>query len=188
MDKDMMNWLLESDVALQYLVHRDLLNTDVKTLENLRKKIPTQGWGHLYLKEHQDHGHWGDDFYKPKWISSHYTLLELKNIGCPLTSDIHSTIDLVLDHYIAIDGGIRLTGNDKLSDICVNGMFLNYACYYQGAEEKLHSLIDHIIGQQMEDGGFNCRKNRSGAIHSSLHSTLSVLEGLLVLKAYGNNI
>jgi hypothetical protein len=30
----------------------------------------------------------------------------------------------------------------------------------------------------MPDGGFNCRLNRSGAKHSSLHSTLSVLEGI----------
>ena len=30
----------------------------------------------------------------------------------------------------------------------------------------------------MSDGGFNCRFNRSGAKHSSLHSTLSVLEGI----------
>jgi hypothetical protein len=31
----------------------------------------------------------------------------------------------------------------------------------------------------MPDGGFNCRTTRSGAIHSSLHTTLSVLEGLI---------
>ena len=30
----------------------------------------------------------------------------------------------------------------------------------------------------MKDGGFNCEKNRSGARHSSLHSTLSVAEGI----------
>jgi hypothetical protein len=30
----------------------------------------------------------------------------------------------------------------------------------------------------MIDGGFNCRSNRSGAKHSSLHSTLSVVEGI----------
>jgi hypothetical protein len=30
----------------------------------------------------------------------------------------------------------------------------------------------------MPDGGFNCRTTRSGAKHSSLHSTISVLEGL----------
>ena len=30
----------------------------------------------------------------------------------------------------------------------------------------------------MGDGGFNCQANREGAVHSSLHSTISVLEGI----------
>ena len=34
------------------------------------------------------------------------------------------------------------------------------------------------------DGGFNCRVNRQGAVQSSLHSTISVLEGL---QEYGAN-
>ena len=36
-----------------------------------------------------------------------------------------------------------------------------------------------MLSQQMDDGGFNCMKNRSGARHSSPHSTLSALEGIL---------
>ncbi len=30
----------------------------------------------------------------------------------------------------------------------------------------------------MPDGGFNCRSNRSGARHSSLHTSISVIEGI----------
>ncbi len=36
----------------------------------------------------------------------------------------------------------------------------------------------------MADGGFNCRLNRSGAVHSSLHTTLSMLEGI---REYARN-
>lgn len=36
----------------------------------------------------------------------------------------------------------------------------------------------------MPDGGFNCRSNRSGAVHSSMGSTICVLEGIL---EYGLN-
>jgi hypothetical protein len=39
-------------------------------------------------------------------------------------------------------------------------------------------MIDFLVGTQMPDGGFNCQSNRQGATHSSLHSTLSVLEGI----------
>lgn len=64
------------------------------------------------------------------------------------------------------------------SDVCVNGMVLNYASYFQTIEDKLKSIIDFLLSQKMNDGGFNCRSNRKGAVHSSLHSTLSVLEGI----------
>jgi serine/threonine protein kinase len=37
----------------------------------------------------------------------------------------------------------------------------------------------------MADGGFNCRSNRSGARHSSLHTTLSVLEGIYEYERNG---
>jgi hypothetical protein len=37
----------------------------------------------------------------------------------------------------------------------------------------------------MADGGFNCRLNRQGAVHSSMHSTISVLEGILEYKTNG---
>ena len=37
----------------------------------------------------------------------------------------------------------------------------------------------------MKDGGFNCRSNTSGAVHSSLHSTLSVLEGIFEYQENG---
>jgi hypothetical protein len=37
----------------------------------------------------------------------------------------------------------------------------------------------------MSDGGFNCHSNSSGARHSSLHTTLSVLEGLLQYRKNG---
>jgi len=56
-------------------------------------------------------------------------------------------------------------------------MFLNYAAYFKTSEIKLQSIIDSILAELMPDGGFNCWTTRSGAKHSSLHSTISVLEG-----------
>ena len=64
------------------------------------------------------------------------------------------------------------------SDVCVNGMFLNYASYFQVDSTALESIVDSLLNERMTDGGFNCQLNRSGAKHSSLHSTLSVLEGI----------
>ena len=36
---------------------------------------------------------------------------------------------------------------------------------------------DHLLEEQMSDGGWNCQRDY-GATHSSLHTTISVLEGL----------
>lgn len=38
------------------------------------------------------------------------------------------------------------------SDICVNGMFLNCACYFGEPQEHLESVVDFVLGQCMEDG------------------------------------
>ena len=57
-------------------------------------------------------------------------------------------------------------------------MFLNYATYFKTDVEGLKTIVDFIISQQLFDGGFNCRYNRKGAKHSSLHSTISVIEGI----------
>jgi hypothetical protein len=65
------------------------------------------------------------------------------------------------------------------SDLCIDGMFLNYASYFRMDENDLKSIVDLIITLHMGDGGFNCRINRSGAVHSSMHTTISVLEGIL---------
>jgi hypothetical protein len=38
----------------------------------------------------------------------------------------------------------------------------------------------------MDDGGFNCESNTKGAMHSSVHSTISVLEGIFEYARCGN--
>lgn len=175
--QQIIQWLLEGDVAIQYHVHRDLLSTQ---REDLRARIATEGWGAQFLACQKLNGHWGRTFYQPKWTSTHYTLLDLKNLGItPTHPSIRSTITMLLEEEKADDGGINPAKTIKQSDICVNGMFLNYASYFGMPEADLQSIVDFLLQRQMQDGGFNCRSNRSGAVHSSLHSTVSVLEGIV---------
>ncbi len=174
LDSKLRDWLLMGDVSIQYQTHRDLLDT-VKP--ELKQKITTQGWGAQLLARRGENGHWGQKFYQPKWTSSHYTLLDLKNLAIPPNKEIQETITKILTDNMGSDGGVNPSKTIKASDVCINGMFINYAAYFQIPEEKLNSIIDFLISVQMKDGGFNCRSNRGGAVHSSLHSTISVLEG-----------
>jgi hypothetical protein len=171
------DWLLAGDVAIQYQVHRDLLATE---RPDLRQRIATEGWGAKFLSFRKPEGHWGQRFYQPKWISTHYTLLDLKNLAIsPDHPDIRESVEQVLRTLKAPDGGILPIGAERKSDVCVNGMFLNYAAYFGAEEEALQSIVDLLLTEHMPDGGFNCDSNRQGAVHSSLHSTISVLEGIL---------
>ncbi len=184
MNHDVVEWLLTGDVSIQYQTSRDLLDADHPVLQH---RIATEGWGAHFLKCRNPDGSWGREFYQPKWTSSHYTLLDLKTLAIsPSHPLIRESIHQVICNLKGDDGGIKVpkTGG---SDVCVNGMLLNYACYFNEPQAGLQSIVDFIVSQQMDDGGFNCRKNRSGARHSSLHSTISVLEGILeyTLAGYG---
>ncbi len=180
------DWLLKGDVSIQYQVYRDLLGEERTDLQD---RIGTVGWGRQFLSKRNSNGHWGDRFYQPKWISTHYTLLDLRNLNLKQDNEIaRDAIELTLLHGKAGDGGIPLgPSTAEHSDVCVNGMFLNYASYFNTAEIKLRSVVDCSLNELMPDGGFNCRKNRSGAKHSSLHSTISVLEGLCEFQKTGSS-
>ncbi len=187
MNEEVLAWLLAGDVSIQYQTCRDLLDDNRPALQH---RIATEGWGARFLQSRNPDGSWGQGFYQPKWVSSHYTLLDLKTLAiAPDHPLIRESIHQVISHYLGPDGGVRVpkTGG---SDVCVNGMLLNYASYFNEPEEGLRPIVDFILSQQMEDGGFNCRKNRSGARHSSLHSTISVLEGILeyLLAGYAYRI
>jgi hypothetical protein len=182
-NKEIIDWLLEGDISIQYQVHRDLLGSEKR---NLQQQIESTGWGVKFLSKRKPNGHWGQRFYQPKWISSHYTLLDLRNLCIsPDNPLIKESIDLIVDNEKGPDGGILPIGLDQKCDVCLNGMFLNYASYFKTEEKKLQSIIDFILAQRMYDGGFNCQSNRKGTRHSSLHSTLSVLEGITEFENKG---
>lgn len=175
-DNSWIDWLLEGDVSIQYQVHRDLLDV---ARPDLQTRIATEGWGAYILAQRKEEGHWGERFYQPKWISTHYTLLDLRNLGLsPDNPIVQESLQQVWEREKGADGGILPIGEVQKSDVCINGMFLNYATYFKADPVGLESIVDFLLSQLMDDGGFNCRSNRSGAVHSSLHSTISVLEGI----------
>ena len=183
LDKNLVNWLLAGDVALQFQVHRDLL---AEERPDLQKRITTEGWGKDLLLARSPHGHWGLSFYQPKWTSSHYTLLDLRNLCIrPDIPSVAETLEQIVHDCKGTDGGINPSGTINKSDVCINGMFLNYACYFGMNENHIGSVVDFVLSQILPDGGFNCRFNRSGASHSSVHSTLSVVEGLAEYRMQG---
>lgn len=181
---DTINWLMQGDPAIAYQCSRDLLGQD---RPDLRAHIATQGWGKAYLDARNPNGFWGEGFYTPRWACSHYVLLELVGMAFPPDHpEILPSIRAIHDSHHSVDGGIGDAPGCHKSDTCVTGMFLNYAAYFGLDNTRLSGVVDFLLRLQMSDGGFNCQKTRSGAHHSSLHSTTSVLEGFQSYLAVGH--
>lgn len=179
---NLMKWLMEGDVSVQYRVKKELLGEEDFELKN---SISEEGYGKRFLDKKNDNGHWGREYYQPKWINSHYTLLDLKYLGISSNESIDETLNLILENNKSSDGGINPSKGIDESDVCINGMCLNYMCHFGVEESKLKSIVDCFISQQMADGGFNCNYKRPGAVHSSLHSTISNLEGINSYYVHG---
>jgi hypothetical protein len=168
-------WLLEGDASVQVQVTRDLLH---RHADDLQARIATEGDGAALLAARGADGHWGRGFYQPKWTSSHYTLLELRNLGLdPANPTARETVALILARNKSRDGGLDPRVTVRRSDACVNGMALNYATWFGAPEDDLASIVDCLLAGRIADGGFNCRRGPE-VRHSSMHTTLSVVEGI----------
>lgn len=169
-------WLLDGDVAIQYMTHKMLLHSDQSVLSELRQRIESEGFGSRFLSYYNDSGHWDVYYYQRKWTSTHYTLLDLKNLNLPPTNILcRNTIKRMFDDCMLENGGMNLSKYDHPSDICVDGMVLNYAAYFCPEEPRMIKLAEHIIANQKPDGGFSW-DNVSDK--SDPHTTICVLEGL----------
>lgn len=168
-------WLLTADAAVAYQARRDLLDVDDP---NARAAIAGCGTAARILAAQRPDGHWGKGFYEPKWTSTHYTLLELREHQLDRTTRACvGAVRLCLGEK-GEDGGVNPAGTVKQSDVCINGMFLAAAAYFAASTAELSSVVDFLLAQQLADGGFNCRSNRrSGCRMASVHTTASVIDG-----------
>ena len=143
-----------------------------------RRKIAYEGWGKMLLTEQSKNHMWGRGLYSPKWISTHYTLMLLRRLGLPPDNEqATKACKLLIDKGVYDDGGINFFASMKHSETCVSGMVLSLWAYFNIQGKRINSLVSFLLDQQMEDGGWNCQ-SFNGAKHSSLHTTMSVLEGL----------
>lgn len=180
-------WLLAGDPAVRWQVLQDLLGAPPSTLERERRKVARDGWGARLLARQDPGGTWArgrsadGGLYSPKWTSTTYTMLLLRDFGLPPNSPLaRKACKLLLDQGVQRDGGVSYGTWAKWTrrgETCVTGMVLSILSYFNYEDPRLDSIVNHLLEQQMADGGWNCRRP-NGATHSSVHTTISVLEGL----------
>ncbi len=172
---DFLSWLLEGDVSLQYLTHRDFLHSDARTLENLQQRISKEGFGARFLTCRTESGHWGIHYYQPKWTCTHYTLLDLKSLGIePDEPACKEMVSRTFRECQRPDGSLDLSKSDLPSDIAINGMVLEYGVYFDPHQSGIPPLIDWLLSAQREDGSY---VQPGTSADATQHVTMCVLDG-----------
>ncbi len=181
---NVIGWLLEGDPAIRWQVMRDLTDEAAAAVAAERSGVATDGWGARLLALQEEDGRWGGGFYGPKWISTTYTLLQLRHLGLdPAGEAAHGARDRLI-------GGGGTWRDDSgffeyLGETCVTAMNLALACYFEATSVKTTRVVEWLLDQQLEDGGWNCETER-GSVRSSFHTTISTLEGLLEFERSGH--
>jgi hypothetical protein len=169
-------WLMDSDPSIRWQVLRDLMGESHEVVAAERSRVASEGWGSRLLDLQGPDGHWGGGSFVPRsWASTMETLQLLRELGLDPTSErARRAIGLVRDHC---------TWGPEFGDSpffegevepCINGRVLASGAYFGEASDR---LVDRLLGEQLEDGGWNCEAPPSR--RSSFHSTICVLEGLL---------
>jgi len=182
-------WLLEGDVAVQYQTRRTVLGEDPAALAPLRARIAAEGWGARFLAQRDPAtAMWGGGLYSPKWVSTHYTLLDLVSLGVdPSAPGLRESAGVLLAGLWPGPDGTSPERDHPL-DTCIAAMLLTIGTYARlgdaplpgghRADIVLREIVDHLLAVTLPDGGWNCRWWRGENTHSSLHTTISALESL----------
>ena len=180
-------WLLDGDPAIRWQTMRDLNGAPTKTFERERRRVERDGWGARLLAKQGLNGRWAGGrssdggLYTPKWISTTYTMLLLRDFGLPPENpNALKACKLLLDEGLQHDGGISygsFAERTERGETCISGMVLSILSYFGFEDVRLQTIAGYLLEQQMPDGGWNCRRP-AGATHSSVNTTISALEGL----------
>ena len=178
---DVTAWLLEGDPSIRWQVMRDLTDESEKIVAAERARVATEGWGARLLALQAPDGQWGGGTYSPKWISTTYTLLLLRLLGLPPDSpEVRAAIDRVRERVTWEGrGGKPFFGGER--ETCVNSMVLVLGAYFRVTGELVDELLEWLLGQQLDDGGWNCRAPQRSKV-ASFNTTILALEALLEVE------
>ncbi len=186
---DVTAWLLEGDPAIRWQVMADLLDESPSSVDEERALVATEGWGKQLLALQEPDGTWAGGFYSPKWISTNYTLRQLRYFGLdPTSPQAQAARDRLIEGgrtwRHGVDGGGGVPFFHYMAETCVTAMNLGLGCYFQATSERTTEVVRFLLEQQMDDGGWNCEVVR-GSVRSSFHTTISTLEALLEFERSG---
>jgi hypothetical protein len=196
---DVLAWLLDSDPAIRWQVMRDLTDASAEQVAAERARIGEDGCGARLLALQGADGQWqsgvpafpsaqaekwwhslaperkGTLF--PEWTSTTWSLSLLRMFGLdPGDARARRAVRLVGERCRwEHDGEPYFAGE---VEPCINGRAVANGAYFG---EDVGGIVDRLLGEQMRDGGWNCEQE-NGSIRGSFHTTIEVLEGLLIFE------
>ena len=168
-DDELVAWLLEGDPSIRWRVHRDILASPASTVAAERARVAAEGWGAKLISLQDPDGRWGGGDYSPKWISTTYTLLHLLWLGLPPRNPA------------ALAGCERLwewQSRWRVPETCIASMLVRLTAAHGYDAERLDDVVGYLLGQQLNDGGWNCAAHGDLGKHSSFHTSILALEAL----------
>jgi hypothetical protein len=176
--ESIVKWLLAGDPAVRWQTLRDLTDAPAGTIAAERARVAREGWGAAILALQQPNGQFGsgDD---PGWMQTIRALTLLKDLGAdPPDPAVRAAIERVQPlRFVWHDNRSFFEGE---TEACLNGRILAVGGYFGAPVE---ALVERLLEGQLGDGGWNCEAPPS--VHSSIHSTICVLEGLLAYEQGG---
>jgi hypothetical protein len=170
-------WLLDSDPSIRWQVMRDLTGEGPEVIAAERSRVATKGWGAKLLARQSPAGSWRGG----QWdLVTLWSLVVLKDLGLdPASQQARRMIDRVDKRLVfkPLKNRPFLHGE---TEPCINGRILGIGAYFK---EPNDALAEQLLGEQLEDGGWNCEAPKSR--RSSFHTTICVLEGLLEYERAG---
>ncbi len=183
-DKNVIDWLLDTDPAIRWQVMRDLTQESPEVVVAERARVATEGWGAALLALQAPDGLWAGAAFSQDHTDTFHVMELLRRLGLdPASDQARTAVDRVREQVTWGDGSpwkdqISWGGNRFFEgevEPCINGNVVATGAYF-GVD--MTPLVDRLLGEQLPDGGWNCEVE-NGATVSSLATTINVLEGLL---------
>src|SRR5216117_281068 len=143
-------WLLDGDPAIRWQTLRDLAGAGERSVERERSKVAREGWGARLLARQDREGTWAGGLssdgglYHPKWTSTTYTMLLLRDFGLPPSNpQARRACGLLLDEGFQRDGGLNYGWRGR-SETCITGMVLSLLSYFEHNDDRLDTIAEHL--------------------------------------------
>ncbi len=183
----MLAWLLDSDPTLRWQVQRDLAGEPEEVWRATRARIATEGDGAALLRHQDADGQWAGGAFFPAEMTEQPPQHEQPYTATTWT--LTSLREGGLHADVLAGTGEKLRQNSRWEyddlpywdgevDVCINAMTLANGAWL-GVD--VSSLAAWFPAHIVSDGGWDCEWVE-GSVHSSFHSTINAVRGLLAYE------